>query len=154
MRGTAARKISPASKDQMRPCHVSHTPSTISRLGSAHCLCGLDSPMYELSFLSRRQRGDKRLKIARKVGLPQNIDLVTEPEAAALAVLKEKIKEGEFLKMGDCFVVCDAGSGTVDLISYKVIGLDPPAVEECAVIVVKSEKKAVSKNKGRKPRYW
>lgn len=76
---------------------------------------------------------DKTLKIARKAGLPQNIDLVTEPEAAALAVLKEKNEDDESLKVGDCFVVCDAGGGTVDLISYKIVGLDPLAVEECAV---------------------
>ncbi|KAF1995329.1 actin-like ATPase domain-containing protein, partial [Amniculicola lignicola CBS 123094] len=76
---------------------------------------------------------EKTLKIARMAGLPQNIDLVTEPEAAALAVLKEKNDDDESLKVGDCFVVCDAGGGTVDLISYKIVGLDPLAVEECAV---------------------
>ncbi|KAH7125733.1 hypothetical protein B0J11DRAFT_506551 [Dendryphion nanum] len=76
---------------------------------------------------------DKTLKIARKAGLPQNIDLVSEPEAAALAVLKEKNEDDESLEVGDCFVVCDAGGGTVDLISYKIVGLDPLAVEECAV---------------------
>lgn len=75
---------------------------------------------------------DKTLKIARMAGLPQDIDLVTEPEAAALAVFKEKNDEDESLKVGDCFVVCDAGGGTVDLISYKIVGLDPLAVEECA----------------------
>lgn len=76
---------------------------------------------------------DKTQKIARKAGLPQNVELVTEPEAAALAVLKEKTEDDESLKVGDCFVVCDAGGGTVDLISYKIVGLDPLAVEECAV---------------------
>ncbi|KAF1830154.1 actin-like ATPase domain-containing protein [Decorospora gaudefroyi] len=76
---------------------------------------------------------EKTLKIARMAGLPQNLNLVTEPEAAALAVLKEKSEEGEFLEVGDSFVVCDAGGGTVDLISYKIVDLNPLAVEECAV---------------------
>jgi molecular chaperone DnaK (HSP70) len=76
---------------------------------------------------------DKTLSIARKAGLPQDIELVTEPEAAALAILKEKNEDNEALEVGDCFVVCDAGGGTVDLISYKIIGLDPLAIEECVV---------------------
>ena len=29
------------------------------------------------------------------------------------------------LNLGDAFVVCDAGGGTVDLISYEVVGLSP-----------------------------
>lgn len=76
---------------------------------------------------------DKTLKIARRAGLPSNVSLVREPEAAALAVLKEKKDEGEPLQVGDCFVVCDAGGGTVDLISYKICALDPLQVDECAV---------------------
>lgn len=76
---------------------------------------------------------DKTMKIARKAGLPETMSLVTEPEAAALAVLKEKNDEDASLQVGDCFVVCDAGGGTVDLISYKIVGLDPLVVEECAM---------------------
>lgn len=76
---------------------------------------------------------DKTLKIAQKAGLPDNVSLVSEPEAAALAVLREKRDDGERLEVGDCFVVCDAGGGTVDLISYKICALDPFQVEECAV---------------------
>ncbi|KAF2624867.1 actin-like ATPase domain-containing protein [Macroventuria anomochaeta] len=76
---------------------------------------------------------DKTLKIARKAGLPDNISLVSEPEAAALAVLREKREDGEPLRVGDCFVVCDAGGGTVDLISYKICSLKPFQVEECVM---------------------
>lgn len=76
---------------------------------------------------------DKTMKIARNAGLPDNITIVTEPEAAALGVLKEKNDNDEPLKEGDCFVVCDAGGGTVDLISYKITGLNPLSVEECAI---------------------
>lgn len=78
---------------------------------------------------------DRTLRVARRADIAENIqiDLVTEPEAAALAVLKGKHEDVETMNIGDCFVVCDAGGGTVDLISYKVCGLDPLQIEECAV---------------------
>lgn len=76
---------------------------------------------------------DRTMKIAKNADLPSQIDLVSEPEAAALAVLKEKNKDGETLKVGDCFVVCDAGGGTVDLISYKICKVSPLEIKEVAV---------------------
>ncbi|KAF2264554.1 hypothetical protein CC78DRAFT_463345, partial [Lojkania enalia] len=76
---------------------------------------------------------DRTLRIAREAGLPDNLKLVSEPEAAALSVLKERSDEGASLEVGDCFVVCDAGGGTVDLISYKICGLNPLQIEECAL---------------------
>jgi molecular chaperone DnaK (HSP70) len=76
---------------------------------------------------------DRTMRIAHLAGLPEDVSLVTEPEAAALAVLRERKDDGESLQVGDCFVVCDAGGGTVDLISYKIVSLDPFQVEECAV---------------------
>ncbi|CZR64187.1 uncharacterized protein PAC_14084 [Phialocephala subalpina] len=56
-----------------------------------------------------------------------DIIMVTEPEAAAIYTarhLKED-KKTEFLKLGECFVLCDAGGGTVDCVSYKVTQLEP-----------------------------
>lgn len=48
--------------------------------------------------------------------------LIKEPEAAALYTMHSL----EFtLQEGDAFVVCDAGGGTVDLISYEVMALTP-----------------------------
>ncbi len=48
--------------------------------------------------------------------------MIKEPEAAALYTMHCL----EFsLNVGDAFVVCDAGGGTVDLISYEVVGLSP-----------------------------
>ena len=76
---------------------------------------------------------NRTLRIANKAGIPDSVSLVSEPEAAALAVLKERRDEGEALQVGDCFVVCDAGGGTVDLISYKICALSPLKVTECAV---------------------
>ncbi|MCJ1459513.1 hypothetical protein MMC28_009892 [Mycoblastus sanguinarius] len=64
--------------------------------------------------------------------MPGVIRLVTEPEAAALATLKDKAEENS-LKIGDAFVVCDAGGGTVDLISYEIEHLSPLKIKECAI---------------------
>jgi molecular chaperone DnaK (HSP70) len=62
--------------------------------------------------------------------------MVTEPEAAAIYVLKG-VKEGKFsetINVGDCFVLCDAGGGTVDLISYRVRSIEPSfKIEEAAI---------------------
>ncbi|QDS68467.1 hypothetical protein FKW77_010834 [Venturia effusa] len=85
---------------------------------------------------------DRTKRVAEMAGIPGEIHLVTEPEAAALAVLKDRNDEDDAnLKTGDAFVVCDAGGGTVDLISYKVSGVDPLRIEECAVGDDKSKQK-------------
>ncbi|KAI9868488.1 MAG: hypothetical protein M1813_005932 [Trichoglossum hirsutum] len=57
----------------------------------------------------------------------QDIIMVSEPEAAAIYTaryLKENAKK-ELLRPGECFVLCDAGGGTVDVVSYKVTQLEP-----------------------------
>lgn len=58
----------------------------------------------------------------------QRIQLITEPEAAALYTLKN-LSPGT-LKVGRKFVVCDAGGGTVDLISYEVSQVGKLEVKE------------------------
>jgi len=75
---------------------------------------------------------DKTLKAAIKAGMPEDIQLVPEPEAAALAVLKGKTEENT-VKIGDAFVICDAGGGTVDLISYIVENVKPLRMKECVM---------------------
>ncbi|KAH9212735.1 hypothetical protein DL95DRAFT_463734 [Leptodontidium sp. 2 PMI_412] len=49
------------------------------------------------------------------------ISMITEPEAAAIYALRD-LEDGPFtnIKPGDHFVVCDAGGGTVDIITYRV----------------------------------
>ena len=56
--------------------------------------------------------------------------LIKEPEAAALFTLHHMGDKG--LAVGDAFVVCDAGGGTVDLISYEIISLKPFELKELA----------------------
>ncbi|KAK3939287.1 chaperone protein DnaK [Diplogelasinospora grovesii] len=51
------------------------------------------------------------------------IHLISEPEAAAIYALHGLDPHG--LKVGDSFVICDAGGGTVDLISYTITKLKP-----------------------------
>ncbi|KAL5342492.1 hypothetical protein BJX70DRAFT_394709 [Aspergillus crustosus] len=58
----------------------------------------------------------------------QSISLVTEPEAAALYVLSA-IQPNTIAK-NDVLVVCDAGGGTVDLISYQIKNLEPLSLAE------------------------
>lgn len=53
----------------------------------------------------------------------QPVHLVSEPEAAAIYALHGLDPHG--LKVGDTVVVVDAGGGTVDLISYTIMGLKP-----------------------------
>lgn len=48
--------------------------------------------------------------------------MIKEPEAAALYTLYDL---GFSLRVGDAFIVCDAGGGTVDLISYEVEATSP-----------------------------
>ncbi|KAF3162215.1 hypothetical protein TWF225_009592 [Orbilia oligospora] len=58
--------------------------------------------------------------------------LLSEPEAAAVYAISElyqrdntRRNDPNMLNVGDTFVLCDAGGGTVDLISYKVGQLQP-----------------------------
>lgn len=59
------------------------------------------------------------------------IQMISEPEAAAVYTLKAI--QPNHLNVGDNFIVCDGGGGTVDLIAYKIISLKPLRVEESAV---------------------
>ncbi|KAK2937323.1 hypothetical protein FoTM2_000541 [Fusarium oxysporum f. sp. vasinfectum] len=61
---------------------------------------------------------------------PTTLRFVSEPEAAALATIKDLSKRSS-IKAGDTIVVCDAGGGTVDLISYIFQSTDPFVVKEC-----------------------
>ncbi|KAG5965237.1 hypothetical protein E4U58_002894 [Claviceps cyperi] len=61
------------------------------------------------------------LKAAERAGI-KPVTIVKEPEAAALYAIKSL----DFaIEKNDAFVVCDAGGGTVDLISYEVVAIAP-----------------------------
>ncbi|KAK4034205.1 hypothetical protein C8A01DRAFT_49366 [Parachaetomium inaequale] len=65
------------------------------------------------------------------MGSQSQIQMISEPEAAAVYTLKAI--QPNHLKVGDNFIVCDGGGGTVDLIAYKIVSLKPIRVEESAV---------------------
>ncbi|OJJ54986.1 hypothetical protein ASPSYDRAFT_1160155 [Aspergillus sydowii CBS 593.65] len=56
------------------------------------------------------------------------ISLVSEPEAAALYT--PRAIQPNTLATNDVFIVCDAGGGTVDLISYQIKSLEPLCLAE------------------------
>ncbi|KAI0018559.1 hypothetical protein F4780DRAFT_781247 [Xylariomycetidae sp. FL0641] len=62
------------------------------------------------------------------------LDLVEEPEAAALGTLFDLAnrKDSPKIDVGALFIVCDCGGGTVDVISYKVTSMKPFRIEEAA----------------------
>jgi molecular chaperone DnaK (HSP70) len=68
---------------------------------------------------------EKTLKACKTAGVKTKADilLVSEPEAAAIYALHGLDPHG--LAIGDSFVLCDAGGGTVDLISYTITQLYP-----------------------------
>lgn len=57
------------------------------------------------------------------MGVGSSLQIVSEPEAAAIYALDAM--DPHHIKKGDTFVLCDAGGGTVDLISYTVSALKP-----------------------------
>ncbi|KAK5658679.1 hypothetical protein OQA88_2075 [Cercophora sp. LCS_1] len=81
-----------------------------------------------------KQRTIKACQMAPALSLDNDakIHLVAEPEAAAIYALRGLDPHG--LGVGDSFVICDAGGGTVDLISYTITKLHPVLeVEELTV---------------------
>lgn len=79
--------------------------------------------------------------------LLKDIIFVTEPEAAAIYTARhlKNTMGGDFLKPGECFVLCDAGGGTVDVVSYKVWQVEPslelervgiPTGDKCGAIYI------------------
>ncbi|KAH6869247.1 hypothetical protein B0T10DRAFT_418756 [Thelonectria olida] len=58
------------------------------------------------------------------------LELVQEPEAAGLSILFERSDLPE-IQAGESFVVCDAGGGTVDVLSYTVVSERPFQLKEC-----------------------
>jgi hypothetical protein len=67
------------------------------------------------------------------MGNENGLELLSEPESAAIYTLKNIDTTHSQIKVGDRIVVCDAGGGTVDLISYDIRRTHPSlSVMECA----------------------
>ncbi|KAF9273993.1 Heat shock 70 kDa protein 12A [Mortierella alpina] len=65
------------------------------------------------------RRAAIKAKIITVADHPERLTLVSEPEAAALYC--ERVCKQYELEHGDRFLICDAGGGTVDLISYDIV---------------------------------
>ena len=59
------------------------------------------------------------------MGSVDDIQMISEPEAAAIFSLNAQSPQSLNLKVGDTIVICDAGGGTVDLITFTIIQLEP-----------------------------
>lgn len=68
---------------------------------------------------------------AKAAGCKGTIGIVSEPEAAILYTIESL--GPDVLKEGSTIIMCDAGGGTVDLISYSVVSLKPLIVKEDVV---------------------
>ena len=67
------------------------------------------------------------------MGNEHSCELLSEPESAAIYTLKNLDASNSAIRVYDTVVVCDAGGGTVDLISYEVRQIYPSlSVVECS----------------------
>ncbi|KAJ8063117.1 hypothetical protein OCU04_008359 [Sclerotinia nivalis] len=68
---------------------------------------------------------------AKQAGMGNHVQIITEPEAAGIYALSNM--PTIILDKNDTFVLCDAGGGTVDLVSYTISKLQPvPRLREAA----------------------
>ncbi|KAF2500102.1 actin-like ATPase domain-containing protein [Lophium mytilinum] len=92
-----------------------HVVITVPAIWKGYARQGMEQAVKKAGILDRRAAGTTTLTFA------------PEPEAAALSTLGEP---GRKLKTGDVYMICDAGGGTVDLISYTIGGVNPIRLEE------------------------
>ncbi|EME44334.1 hypothetical protein DOTSEDRAFT_88524 [Dothistroma septosporum NZE10] len=64
------------------------------------------------------------------------IDIITEPEAAAIATFKEKFKPGapNPPSRGENVIICDCGGGTVDITTYNIAQTSPSLMFDEVVV--------------------
>ena len=66
------------------------------------------------------------------MGNEHSLQLLSEPESAAIHTLKTLDNANSRIRVGDRMIVCDCGGGTVDLITYLIQQITPLRVIECA----------------------
>ncbi|KAJ5640148.1 uncharacterized protein N7484_008010 [Penicillium longicatenatum] len=109
---------------------VSHAKVILDRRGMGVLLGTLDI-QYNLTIpgVWSDKAKDLTTQAACFAGIPRNnLTLLSEPEAAAVYAIRA-IQPNTMAK-GDCFIVCDAGGGTVDLISYQITQTEPVRMKE------------------------
>ncbi|KAJ0313193.1 hypothetical protein COL516b_000122 [Colletotrichum fioriniae] len=110
-------------------CIVSTVGDAMVRMCQFHIVITLPAiwPDYAKARM-RRAAEDAGLLDSRPAG-ETSLSFISEPEAAALATMKD-LSKMPTTEVGDHIVVCDAGGGTVDLITYEILSLDPFIVRE------------------------
>ncbi|KAG0637899.1 hypothetical protein HOY80DRAFT_907084 [Tuber brumale] len=117
-----------------------HVVQTLIKQFSHRLLCTLQIEIViTVPAVWSDRAKDLTFQAVGKAGLGEfkyTTSMIAEPEAAAIYTLKS-LKggaSGDDIQVGDHFVLCDAGGGTVDLISYRVSSVSPSfKVEEAAV---------------------
>ncbi|KAI1326451.1 hypothetical protein F5Y16DRAFT_374825 [Xylariaceae sp. FL0255] len=79
---------------------------------------------------SMRDAAEESGMLESRFGGTAELSFVPEPEAAAMSTLLE---QGGSVKPGHVYIVCDAGGGTVDLISYEVASTNPLVLREAVL---------------------
>ncbi|KAJ5782153.1 hypothetical protein N7457_003927 [Penicillium paradoxum] len=92
-----------------------HIVITVPAIWKGYARQSMQEAAEKAGLLVERDAGKTRLTF------------VPEPEAAALATLAEEENDA---KPGDVYLICDAGGGTVDLISYKISEINPITLDE------------------------
>ncbi|KAI0139600.1 actin-like ATPase domain-containing protein [Hypoxylon sp. NC0597] len=95
-----------------------HVVITVPAIWKGYARQGMEEAARKSGILDPRPAGRTTLTFA------------PEPEAAALATICEP---GRTIEEDDVYVICDAGGGTVDLVSYKVSDTDPITLHEAVV---------------------
>ncbi|OLN87951.1 Heat shock 70 kDa protein 12A 1 [Colletotrichum chlorophyti] len=105
-----------AGEDTVKACRF-HVVITLPAIWPDYAKARMRRAAEGAGLLEKRQAGETTLAF------------ISEPEAAALATTKD-VACKPMAKVGDHFVVCDAGGGTVDLITYEITSLNPTVVRE------------------------
>jgi molecular chaperone DnaK (HSP70) len=125
-------------------CLWAHTLRTLESTSTIETRVAIDNARFKVVLtvpaIWDHAAQDLTRRAAKQAGILANrhgrstvMDIISEPEAAALAFFNDSNLKGQIdLKAGDSFVVCDAGGGTVDLISYKIEGLSPLSLSMCS----------------------
>jgi len=127
------KTVTEAVADYLAALHA-HTLETLSRrYGGAFVAATRIEWVLTVPAVWSDAAKNATLVAAERAGMARRDDimLISEPEAAAVYTLRAI--QPNHLKVGDNFVVCDAGGGTVDLIAYRIRALAPLRVEESVV---------------------
>ncbi|KAM6516180.1 hypothetical protein FALCPG4_014371 [Fusarium falciforme] len=126
--------------DSVLEAYQFHVVITVPAIWKDYARQDMEKAAKKAGILDRRTAGKTILTFA------------PEPEAAALSTLCDPGCEP---RKGDVYLICDAGGGAVDLITYEITGVDPilmrEAVEEtgglCGGIFIDEELEARIRNR-------